>query len=293
LRTTGADPSPEVGRPGERWCAVQLGSVVERNNVTVTGDPDGPVLLLAHGFGCDQEMWQRLVPFFAADHRIVAFDHVGAGGSDLSSYDSARYATLEGYADDVRQICAELDLHDVTFVGHSVSAMVGVLAAVAEPGRFRDLVLIAPSPSFIDEPETGYVGGFSRADIDELLGSMDANYTAWAQAIAPMVMGNADRPELGAELEGRFCRTDPDIAREFARVTFTTDARHVLSRVRTRTLVLQCRDDALAPLSVGAYVGEHVPDCTVVQLAATGHCPHVSAPEETAAAIRAHRDRAR
>ena len=270
-----------------------VGTALQRNNVTVTGNPEGPVMLFAHGFGCDQDMWRALVPLFAAENRIVTFDHVGAGGSDLTAYDSAKYASLDGYASDVLDICAELDLTDVTFVGHSVSAMIGVTAAAREPARFADLVLIAPSPRFIDDPAAGYVGGFSAEDIDGLLDSMATNYTTWAAAMAPMVMGNPDRPELGDELTGRFCRTDPDIAREFARVTFLSDARPVLAEVRTPSLVLQCSDDLLAPLSVGSYLGRELAGSTVVQLAATGHCPHVSAPEETAAAIQAHRDRRR
>ena len=272
---------------------MRTSTVLERNNVTVTGRPDGPVLLLGNGFGVDQDVWRRLLPHFTDDHRIVLFDHVGSGGSDLSAYDSARYSSLEGYAADVVQICAELDLREVTYVGHSVGAMIGVLAAAAEPDRFAELVLVAPSPRYVDDPADGYVGGFSQADIDETLESLDTNYTAWAQAMAPMVMGNPARPELGEELTGGFVHTDPTIAREFARVLFTSDHRADLARVRTPSLVLQCRSDILAPVVVGEYLGRHLAGSTVVQLEATGHCPQVSAPAETAAAIRAFRDRVR
>lgn len=270
---------------------MQVTTAIKRNNVTVTGPADGPTLVFAHGFGCDQGVWNRLLPHVTDDHRVVLFDHVGAGDSDLTAYDSAKYATVEGYTADVLEILAELDLHDVTFVGHSVSALVGAAAAVAEPDRFAGLVLIAPTPRFVDDPASGYVAGFSAEDIDELLASMDTNYTTWAQALAPMVMGNPDRPELAAELAGRFCRVDPRIAREFARVTFLSDGRPLLPRVQTPALVLQCTEDLLAPPSVGDHLGATMPDATVVQLAATGHCPHVSAPDETAAAIRAFENR--
>ena len=259
--------------------------VLARNNVKVSGRPDGPPILFAHGFGCDQNMWRFVAPEFEATHRVVRFDHVGAGGSDLSAWQPSRYETLRGYADDVLEICRALDLQRVVFVGHSVSAMIGVLAAVAEPERFDALVLVGPSPRYIDDP--GYVGGFRREDIDGLLESLDSNYLGWSAAMAPAIMGNADRPELGAELTNSFCRTDPDIARHFARVTFLSDNREDLPRVTTRTLVLQCSDDVIAPRSVGEYVHRRIPGSRLVQMKATGHCPNLSAPEETVAAIKA------
>lgn len=263
-------------------------TAVARNNVTVTGRPDGPVLMLAHGFGCDQDMWRRVLPAFTDTYRVVLFDHVGAGGSDATAYDPDRYATLEGYARDVVEICAEMDLHDVVLVGHSVSAMISAAAAAQAPDRIGRIVMVAPSPRYVDDPETGYVGGFSAEDIDELLTSMDSNYFAWAASIAPMVMGNPGTPELGEELTGSFCRTDPVLARQFARVTFLSDGRDLLPRVPVPALVLQCTDDALAPDEVGVYVADRIPDATLVRLRATGHCPHVSAPEETAEAIVSH-----
>lgn len=278
--------STRVEGSADRWREPMLATtVLDRNNVTVSGRPDGPVMLFAHGFGCDQDMWRHVMPAFAAEYRVVAFDHVGAGSSDPAAYESGKYSSLEGYASDLLEICAELDLRDVTLVAHSVSAMMAVVAAVAEPSRFASLVLVGPSPSYIDDPITGYVGGFSRPDIEDLLESLDSNYFAWAAAIAPMVMGNPDSPELGAELAGSFCRTNPDTAREFARVTFLSDARHLLPQVVTPTLILQCSEDMLAPVEVGEYVHRQIAGSTLVQLAATGHCPHVSAPEETAAAI--------
>jgi len=258
-----------------------------RNFVTQTGNPAGPVVLFAHGFGCNQDMWQRLLPWFTDEYRVVLFDHVGAGHSDLASYDADRYSSLAGYADDLLQLCESMDLRDVTLVAHSVSAMMAVSAAVQRPDVFQRLVLVAPSPSYVDDPATGYVGGFSRADVDELLASLDHNYFAWAAAMAPVVMG-PQSPELGQELTASFCRADPDIARDFARVTFLTDSRHLLPHLRTPALVLQCTDDALAPAEVGRYLHAHLAGSSLVQLTATGHCPHVSAPEETAQAIRAY-----
>jgi sigma-B regulation protein RsbQ len=260
-------------------------SAVARNNVVVHGRPDGRPMIFAHGFGCDQNMWRHVWPAFAGDHRVVLFDHVGAGGSDASAYDRERYGTLQGYADDVLDICRELDLHDVVFAGHSVSAMVGVLAAAAEPERFARLVLVGPSPRYIDDE--GYTGGFSREDIEGLLASLDSNYLGWSSQMAPAIMGNGDRPDLGEELTNSFCRTDPEIAAQFARVTFLSDNRADLSRVRTPSLVLQCSDDIIAPEPVGEYVARHLPESTLVHLEATGHCPNLSAPEETVAAIRA------
>jgi sigma-B regulation protein RsbQ len=258
---------------------------LRRNNVKVSGRPDGPPILFAHGFGCDQNMWRFVAPAFEATHRVILFDHVGAGGSDASAYDRERYSTLHGYARDVLEICRALDLDPVAFVGHSVSAMIGVLAAVAEPERFSALVLVGPSPRYVDE--TGYVGGFNRQDIDGLLESLESNYLGWSAAMAPVIMGNAERPELGTELTNSFCRSDPEIAAQFARVTFLSDNRADLPRVTTPTLVLQCADDVIAPRSVGEYVHRRVAGSTFVQMKATGHCPNLSAPEETVAAIKA------
>jgi sigma-B regulation protein RsbQ len=242
-------------------------------------------MVFAHGFGCDQNMWRLVAPAFEPDHRVVLFDHVGAGGSDLLAYDAVRYGTLGGYADDVVEIAAALDLRDAVFVGHSVSAMIGVLAAARAPERFGALVMVGPSPRYIDEQ--GYRGGFSRSDIEELLDSLDANFLGWSSAMAPAIMGNADRPELGEELTASFCRTDPDIASRFARVTFLSDNRDDLATVTVPTLVLQCSEDVIAPDSVGRYVHERIPGSVFTQLAATGHCPNLSAPQETVEAIRA------
>ncbi|MGP2437470.1 alpha/beta fold hydrolase [Streptomyces sp. JW3] len=254
-----------------------------RNNVTVTGDPDGPVVMLAHGFGCDQHMWRLIVPRLAEHHRVVLFDYVGSGRSDPAAWDARRYAAPEGYAQDVVDILAALDLRDVAFVGHSVSAMAGVLAARAAPDRISSLALVTPSPRYLDDD--GYRGGFSRTDIQELLASLDSNYLGWSSAMAPVVMGNPDRPELGQELTDSFCATDPAMARVFARTTFLSDNRGDLEGVKVPTLVLECAEDVIAPRGVGAFVHARIPGSRLVTLAATGHCPQLSAPEATADAL--------
>ena len=259
--------------------------VVERNNIVSSGVKHGQPMLFAHGFGCDQNMWHHVAPAFEGRYRVVLFDHVGAGKSDLSAYDREKYSSLRGYADDVLEICRELELHDVVFVGHSVSAMIGVLAALEEPRRFARLVLVGPSPRYLDDSD--YVGGFSREDIDELLESLESNYLGWSAAMAPVIMGNPDRPELGQELLNSFCRTDPAIARQFARVTFLSDNREDLARMDVPSLVLQCREDAIAPVEVGEFVRRELPRAELALLDATGHCPNLSAPEQTIAAMEA------
>ena len=251
----------------------------------LAGREDRPVVMLAHGFGCDQNMWRLIAPKLADDFRVVLFDHVGAGRSDPSAWQPQRYATLDGYADDVLRICRELELRDVVFVGHSVSAMIGVLAAIREPDRFGKLVLLGPSPRYIDD--AGYHGGFSQADIEELLESLDSNYLGWSAAMAPVIMGNPERPELAEELAGSFCRTDPAIAQAFARTTFLSDNRADLAKVTVPTLILQCSRDAIAPTEVGEFVHDQIPGSTLVTLTATGHCPQLSAPDATLAAIAA------
>ena len=259
-------------------------SVLERNNVNVSGVEGAQPVLFAHGFGCDQNMWRFVAPAFEDTYQVVLFDHVGAGGSDVSDYSPAKYGTLRGYARDILEICEALDLRDVIFVGHSVAAMMGVLASVTAPSRFAKLVLVGPSPRYIDDQ--GYTGGFSSADIEGLLESLGSNYLGWSSAMAPVIMGNAERPDLGQELTNSFCRTDPEIAKQFATVTFTSDNREDLPRVTLPTLILQCSDDVIAPEAVGQYVHAQIPDSRLVHLEATGHCPNLSAPEETVEAIR-------
>jgi sigma-B regulation protein RsbQ len=259
-------------------------AVLKRHNVRTFGRGTVP-MVFAHGFGCDQNMWRFITPAFERDYRIVLFDYLGHGRSDASGYDPARYAALDGYASDVLSVCAALEVRHGVFVGHSVSAMIGALASAREPERFDELVMIGPSPRYINEVD--YVGGFSAADIDELLETLESNYLGWSTAMAPVIMGRPDRPEFGEELANSFCRTDPAIARQFARATFLSDNRQDLAHVRARTLILQCANDVIAPECVGRFVHERVPDSVLVNMDATGHCPNLSAPDETIAAMRA------
>jgi sigma-B regulation protein RsbQ len=258
--------------------------ILRRNNVVVSGNPDGRTLVFAHGFGCSQEAWRLVAPRFEEEYRVVLFDHVGAGGSDLAAYDPGRYDSLHGYADDVVEIIEALDVDQLVFIGHSVSAMIGVLAALRLPARFAQLVLVGPSPRYINDD--GYHGGFERPDIEGLLESLDANYLGWSEAFAPVIMGNPDRPELGKGLAESFCRIDPAIARQFARVTFLSDNRRDLAEVSVPTHVIQSSDDVIAPVEVGRYVHEAIPGSRLTVLSTTGHIPILSGAAELAEAIR-------
>jgi len=258
--------------------------VLKRNNVTVTGNPHGRTLVFAHGFGCSQAAWNLVAPHFEEQYRVVLFDHVGAGESDLSAYSRTKYDSLHGYSDDVLEILDALDLQDVVFIGHSVSAMIGVLAANQDPSRFDALVLVGPSPRYVNT--AGYQGGFESADIEALLDALDANYLGWSAVAAPMIMANPDRPELSARLAASFCSIDPEIARHFAHVTFLSDNRADLGRLTVPTLVIQCTEDVIAPREVGEYVHRMVPGSTLTVLEATGHIPILSNPAEVVAAIR-------
>ena len=258
--------------------------ILQRHNVKVSGRGER-TMMFAHGFGCDQNMWRFITPAFENDYRIVLFDYVGSGRSDLGAYRAERYGALEGYAQDVLDVCAALELTDVVFVGHSVSAVVGVLAANRAPERFAHLILVGPSPRYVNDPPD-YVGGFERADIEGLLDMMDKNYIGWAHYLAPAIMKNPDRPGLSAELEESFCSTDPVIARRFAEATFLSDNRADLAAVKVPSLVMQCAEDLIAPEAVGRYVAQQVPYSTLRLMRATGHCPHMSHPEETVEVIR-------
>jgi sigma-B regulation protein RsbQ len=257
--------------------------IVTRNNVRVSGRGTQP-MLFAHGFGCDQNMWRYVAPAFEDDYRVVLFDYVGAGKSDLAAYDARRYATLDGYAQDVLDVVHALELRDVVLVGHSVSSMVAVLAANREPDRFERLVLIGPSPRYVNDPP--YAGGFDRGDIEGLLEMMEHNYIGWASFLGPAIMKNPDRPELGAELTESFCSTDPVVSRQFAEATFLSDNRDDLPRLRVPSLILQCADDMVASTEVGEYVHRNTPGSTLRHMKATGHCPHMSHPDETIELIR-------
>ncbi len=264
--------------------ATKLEDVVTKNSVRQSGVIDGPPMLFAHGFGCSQNMWRLVAPQFERDYRVITFDHVGSGSSDLSAYDRGTYDSLHGYADDVIDIINALDLRDVIFVGHSVGAIIGVLAAAASPELFGKLVLVGPSPRYVNDRE--YVGGFERDDIDAMLDSVDRNYLGWSTAMAPAIMGNADRPELAEELSSSFCSTDPVIAQHFARVTFLSDNRADLAAVATPTLIVQSADDAIAPLSVGEFTRDAIDDSRLVVVPANGHCLHLSHPDHLVTAIR-------
>ncbi len=258
--------------------------ILARNNVKVSGRGTQP-MLFAHGFGCDQNMWRFIAPAFEDDYRVVMFDYVGSGRSDVAAYDATRYSALDGYAQDVLDVCDALDLQDVVFVGHSVSSMIGVLAANREPQRFAQLVLLGPSARYVNEAPD-YVGGFERADLEGLIDMMDRNFIGWANFLAPVIMKNPERPELGAELEASFCSTDPVMARHFAEATFFADNRADAAMVRVPSLIVQCADDAIAPQSVGEYLHRTMPGSTFRLLDVTGHCPQMSHPEETVAAMR-------
>jgi sigma-B regulation protein RsbQ len=267
-------------------------SILLRNNVHVGGaDASKPAMVFAHGFGCDQNMWRFVAPAFADTHRIVLFDYVGCGRSDLAAFDPARYGTLDGYAQDLLEVCEALDLQQSILVGHSVSAMVGLLASIRQPARFARLVMVAPSPRYVDDPP--YVGGFQHDDVENLLSLMDHNYIGWASALAPMVVGDPQRSELSAELEQSFCSTDPQAARTFARTTFFADNRADLARATVPSLIVQVRDDALAPMAVGRYLADHMPGSELAILDATGHCPHMSHPQLTIDAMKQYLERGR
>lgn len=258
-------------------------SARRRNNVQEKGNGQR-AMIFAHGFGCDQNMWRFVAPAFENMFRTVLFDHVGAGRSDVAAYDATKYSSLDGYADDIIEIARELDLRDAVLVGHSVSAMIGVLASNRAPELFSDLVLVCPSPRYIDDID--YRGGFTADDVEDILASLADNYMGWSASMAPAIMGNPGQPELGEELNDSFCRSDPEIAEAFARATFMADNREDLPRVRARTLVLQCNDDILAPREVGEYVHDHIPHSELVLLNASGHCPNLSAPAEVVSAMR-------
>ena len=263
-------------------------SAARRHAVKVLGQPGGRPVVLLHGFGASQDAWHRILPAFAAEHRVVLLDLAGSGAAEPAAYDHERHSDLDGYARDVLDVCAELDLHDVVLVAHSISAMIAARVAVAAPERITHLVMLAPSARYVDEPATDYQGGFSREDIEELLDSLDHNYFAWAAAVAPMVMGNPERPELGEELTTAFRQTDPGTARGFARTTFLSDSRDLLAQVHTPTLILQCRFDALAPEVAVEHVHAGIAGSVLVPLQAAGHCPHVSAPDETSEVVLDH-----
>lgn len=257
-------------------------TAITRNNVVIKGNGT-QALMFVHGYGCDQNMWRYVTPAFEDDFKVILLDHVGAGGSDLSAYSYDKYDKLEGYAEDIIELSKELELEEIVFVGHSVSALIGIIASIKAPELFKSLILVGPSPSYINEGD--YTGGFTREQIDELLEALDNNHLGWSMSMAPVIMGNTNRKELGEELANSFCKMDPAIAKQFARTTFLSDKRDILSQVTVPTLILQCSNDIIAPEQVGQYMHRHIAGSKLVVMEATGHCPNLSAPEETISII--------
>ena len=255
-------------------------TIIRRNNVTIFGH-GSTTLLFAHGFGCDQNMWRFITPAFKDRYKIVLFDYVGAGKSDLSFYDIERYNSLRGYAQDIIDICGALSLQDVVLIAHSVSCMIAALASMQLPDTFKGMIMIAPSARYINDAPKGYVGGFEREAIDTVITAMETNYAGWANFLAPVIMKNADRPALATELEDSFCTNDIEINKRFARVTFLSDSRDDITHVNVPTLVLQCSEDDIAPHSAGVYIYENISGSQFIKMQAIGHCPHMSHPEET------------
>jgi sigma-B regulation protein RsbQ len=260
-----------------------LTNISIRNNVKVLGE-GSRILMFGHGFGSDQNTWKYIVPAFEKDFKIILFDYVGAGNSDLSAYDDARYGSLEGYAQDVIDICEELNVQEVTFIGHSVSSMIGLLAIKKRPLLFNKIIFIGPSPRYLNEP--GYPGGINLDDLNELLEVMDSNYMGWSQMLAPVIMGNPEQPELAADLSTSFCATNPAIAKKFARVTFMSDNRKDLSFLNIPSLTIQCEDDFLTSKVIAEYINKNTSGNQIIMLESTGHCPHLSDPEGVINAIR-------
>lgn len=258
-------------------------NAIQRNNVTVKGKGT-QVMLFAHGFGCDQNMWRFITPAFLEDYKVILFDHVGAGNSDISAYNTENYSQLEGYAADIINICEEMELSDIIFVGHSVSSIIGMIASIEKPHLFKSLIMVSPSPSYINDGD--YYGGFTQYQITELMESLDNNHLGWSMTMAPIIMANPEREELAEELTDSFCRSNPDIAKEFARTTFLSDKRALLPEVNIPTLILQCSEDVIAPEEVGIFMHEKIKDSKIVMMKATGHCPNLSAPDETIEAMK-------
>ncbi|SDZ80482.1 alpha/beta fold hydrolase [Pedobacter hartonius] len=258
-------------------------TVTFRNNVKIMGEGT-ETLLFGHGFGCDQNTWRSVIPAFLKEYKIVVFDYVGAGGSDLTAYDDERYSSLDGYANDIIDICTELQLHDVTFIGHSVSSMIGVLAIKMEPQFFKKIVFIGPSPMYMNEE--GYKGGIDAGDLDDLLDVMDSNYLGWSRMVAPLIMGNEEKPDLAEALTASFCATDPEISKKFARVTFMSDNRKDLSSLTIPSLTIQCEEDFLTSREVAEYIQQHTANNTLIMLETKGHCPHLSDPKGVVSAMK-------
>jgi len=258
--------------------------VLTRNNVNIRGN-GSKTILFAPGFGCDQNVWNLIVKDFEREYQVILFDYVGLGNSSIKDFDPVRYSTLNGYAQDVLDICHALNLEKVIFVGHSVSSMIGALASIKQPNYFEQLVMVGPSPCYLNDPPK-YFGGFEKEELHGLIDMMEKNYIGWASMFASTVINNPARPDLNQEMENRFCSTDPVIARSFAEATFFADHRNDLKSVTTPSLILQCQNDLIASIQVGEYLHEHLPKSELKIMKATGHCPHLSHPEETCTIIK-------
>lgn len=257
-------------------------SALIRHNTSISGTGT-TTLLFAHGYGCDKTVWRDIVPAFEGDYRVVTFDHAGSGKCDRLAYNSFRHSSLAGYADDVIALCEELQSERLIMVGHSVSAMIGALAAIKRPDLFDLMVMIGPSASYVNEGD--YVGGFDLPDLKEFLEMIETNFQGWGAALAMLAMGNADRPALAEGLRDRICSLDPAIAGVFARVTFLSDLRADVPRLQTPTVILECQDDPVSPKSAIAFVRDSLPGSRHIELQATGHCTHMSHPAEVTAVL--------
>jgi sigma-B regulation protein RsbQ len=259
--------------------------VLKRNNVVVKGNGQQPIIFV-HGYGCDQNMWRFVTPHFEEAYQVILLDHVGSGKSDWGAYTIEKYSNLNQYASDLLEVCEALDVHDAILVVHSVSAMVGALVAVQAPNRFKSMVMVCPSPCYLNDGD--YRGGFEKADIEDMIDTLNSNYLGWSSSITSVIMGNADKPALTEELTNSFCQHDPAIAKNFAKVTFTGDHRAILPKITTPTLILQVSQDLIAPVAVGEYVHQHIKNSKMAVIEGTGHCPHLSHPSETITHIKTY-----
>lgn len=263
-------------------------SVIEQNNVTQSGIDNGPAMIFVHGFGCDQSMWREVAPKFAEGHRVITYDLTGMGQSDLSAYDPHRYGDLRAHAEDLRGIVDALRLDEVVLVGHSVGATIALLAAIEVPEKISRLVLISPSPCFVDDAVSSYRGGFSREDLEGLIAFLDENHMGWSAQMAPTIVGQPEGAVATDELTQSFCRTDPKIAQHFARVTFLSDERKAFEHATRPSLILHCKHDALVPMEVAEWMKDRTPMVTLELLDATGHCPHMTVPHDVVAAMQTY-----
>jgi len=259
-------------------------NIIKRNNINISGKGKKPIIF-APGFGCDQTVWKDVLPAFEEDYQVILFDYVGFGGSDISAFNSVKYGKLSGYVQDVLDVCAVLDLKEAIFVGHSVSSMIGLLASNAEQSYFSHLIMIGPSPCYLNDPPD-YYGGFEKEDLENLIDMMEKNYIGWANVFSSTLINNAERTDAAKELEDRFCSTDPLIATTFAKACFFTDSRQDITKAKVPSLILQCTEDIIAPKGVGEYLKRNMPNSEITYMNTSSHCPHISDPDETILSIK-------